>query len=37
MTIVTPRDQAVQTDVCKDGRVDDRKDDQPSTGACQVG
>ncbi len=29
MTIVTPHHQAVQTDVCKDGRVDDRKDTQP--------
>lgn len=36
MTIVTPHDQAVQTDVCKDGRVDDRKDDQPSTGAFVI-
>ena len=36
MTIVIPHDHAVQTDVCNDARVDDRKDDQPSTGAFVI-
>jgi hypothetical protein len=36
MTLTTPHHQDVQTDVCKDRRVDGRKDDPPTTNAFVI-
>jgi chromosome partitioning protein len=36
MTLTTPKHQDVQTDVCKDRRVDGRKDDPPTTDAFVI-